>query len=136
QLKDLSGLLKQEMASVAPILRPMLKTIVGEQIKPPGTTLGFPRIRFTIDGFAALRHVLEKKLPAAVLEGLKADEGGASPELTADLGRTSCTEQWAPIIAQWRKEDLTWSEISRRTGLKLATAHLAHKRWLQRGGTS
>jgi hypothetical protein len=132
ELKDLAGLLQQEMATVAPILRPMVGKVVGEQIKPKGTSMGYPRIRFTLDGFEMLRQVLVKKLPASVLEGMGETICGFSPEFTADLGRGMATEKWAPRMEQWRQDGLTWDEIGKRTGLKPSTAHLAHKRWRER----
>lgn len=136
QLEHLAEMLKQEMASAAPHLRPMLASIVAEQVRPGTRTVGHARLRFTFDGWPMLAQILGAKLPALALSGLTPGESGTTAEFTVDLGRPSPIDHWAPKIAQWRAEKVTWQEIGHRTGIQPTTAHLLHKRWKEATASS
>ena len=133
QLHNLAGLLQQELSTVARELRPLVATAVAEQIKPAGFKLGYPQLRFTIDGWAALVKVLGTRLSAAVLTKLENANPPGTGEFTVPLGRQTCSDQWGPIIAGWRQQgDVTWEEIGRRTGLKPQTAWWALQAYMKR----
>lgn len=50
------------------------------------------------------------------------------PEFTLDLGGPTAMDRWAPRIAAWRADGVTWEEIVRRTGMDLNRAYFAWKR--------
>ena len=113
QLEHLAELLRDEMTSAAAHLRPMLASVVADPVRPGARTVGYARVRFTIDGWPVLAQILGTKLPAAVLSGLTPGEGRTTAEFTVDLGRASPIDHWAPMIAQWREEKVSWQEIGR-----------------------
>ena len=76
-------------------------------------------------------HVLGGKLPRPVLDVLKPADpaSGRSEEFVIDLGEPTRMDRWAPRIAEWRQQGVKWTEISRRTNLKVANAYAAFKRF-------
>jgi hypothetical protein len=136
QLADIGSLLKDHPAESVRLLRSIIGTIVAEEVKATGKTRGYTRLCFKIDGWAALAQVLAKKLPVSLLSALKPANpaGGASEAFVIDLGAPTKMDDWAPKIAQWRKEGVIWSEIARRTGLKMSNAYTAYKRFKDGGG--
>lgn len=63
QLKGLAALLKEDMARVAPMLRSMIGEVVAEAVIPAGKKRGYTRIRFSLDGWATVRHVWAANWP-------------------------------------------------------------------------
>lgn len=66
-----------------------------------------------------------------MLEALKPADAasGRSEEFVIDLGAPSRMDRWAPQIVRWRQEKVTWKEIAGRTGLRIANAYAAYKRF-------
>jgi hypothetical protein len=129
ELKQLAALLGQEMASLAPSLRPMLAQLVADEVRPPGRILGHSRLRVTLDSWAALKQILGSKLPAAVISTFTAGDGGTSEDFVFEFSRSTRAQKWGPIILRWRKQEMQWSEICKRTGLTLGTAYYFFKVW-------
>ena len=128
ELNGMTDLLKQEMSTVAPSLRPLLGKIVAESVLPPGKKRGYVRLRVTIAGWAVMSQLLGERLPASMLANLKPADDARSQEFVLDLGAPTRMDQWGPQIVQWRQQKVKWKEICRRTGLKLANAFIAYKR--------
>jgi hypothetical protein len=115
----------------ASILRRALGSVASHAILAPGKKRGYVQLRFRVRGWDALREVLGDHLPDGVAAALApAGEGGLSAEVQLDLGQPTAMDRWAPQIAAWRAEGVTWEEIARRTGLDLNRAFLAWKRFM------
>jgi hypothetical protein len=135
QLNGLTDLLKQEMSVAARYLRPLLSRVVFEPVVAPGKTRGYGRLRVTIDGRAALSQTLAAKLPEAILAQLKPADSSYGEEFVLDLGAPTRMDHWAPAIFQWRQQKVIWTEICQRTGLNLANAYKAYKRYKESNQT-
>ena len=127
ELANLGEILRSDLPRVAPVLRAMLGKVIAEEIKIPGKKRGYARLRFRIDGWAALREVLREKLPASVLA--KLNPQAQSDEFVIDLGAPTRLDKLGPQIAAMRREGVKWVEIVERTGLSLGNAYTAFKRW-------
>jgi hypothetical protein len=134
QLKSLTAILKQEMATVARHLRPLLTHVMAEQVKIGKQKSGRARLRFTIDGWAVLAQILGDRLPEGVLAQLQPGESKTSQEFHIELGKETAIHKWAPQIVGWREQKVpvTWSEIAKRTGLTSSTAYHVYKYWKDR----
>lgn len=133
QLASLADLAKQEMESVAPHLRPILGRVVAEQVFVPGKKRGYARIRFKLNGWAMIAHLLSGQLPASVTGGLvgaTASEG-PSPDFVIDLARPTRIDQWTSQVMEWRRQKMRWQEIAERTGLSLSGVWKAYERGLK-----
>lgn len=118
------------------LLQLALASAVAEPAVATGKARGFVRLRFRVRAWAALAAAAGTALPAAV-RGLvpeAADDGG--PEFTIDLSGPTAMDRWAPQIAAWRADGVTWAEIVRRTGMDLNRVYRAWKRFTDAGGTS
>jgi DNA invertase Pin-like site-specific DNA recombinase len=135
QLKQLTGLLAEQMPVAAPHLRPMLAECVAEQALDPGCKRGHCRLRFAIDRWELLSQALDGRVPAAALAGdgdASAVATGSKPgEFIVDFRRGSCAERWGERIAAWRAAGVEWDEIGRRSSLKPRTAAWALRQWRQ-----
>lgn len=133
QLKDLQAILRDGKDGAAQLVRKLVVKITAEQIVAPGKKRGYIRLHFRIDGWAAIRQVLSKTLPRHVLESLKPAStiSPADGEYIVTLGAPTQMDKWAPQIVQWRREGVKWTEIAKRTGLKLANAYTAYKRYVR-----
>jgi DNA invertase Pin-like site-specific DNA recombinase len=109
------------------LLRLALASAAAEPVVAPGKTRGFVRLRFRVSAWGALVAAAGGALPAPVRH-LPAPEYGA-PEFTIDLGEPSAMDRWAPRIAAWRAEGVTWEEIARRTGMDLNRVYVAWRRY-------
>ncbi len=129
QLESLSTWLDQELAQAARHLRPLLGKITAESVLAPGKTRGFTRLHITLDGWPALAKVLEGKLPDSLLTTLRPVNGAYSEAFVVNLGKPTLMDTWAPQIAEWRNQNVTWHQIVQRTGLNLGNACTAWKRY-------
>lgn len=113
----------------------MIGRIAAEEIKIPGKTRGYARIRFRIDGWAALIRVLSSKLPTSVLKVFRPADpaSGKSDEFVIDLGTPTNMDAWGPRIVEWCKQKVKWREIAAMTGLKIANAYIVWRRWKDHG---
>jgi site-specific DNA recombinase len=114
----------------APLLRHAVVGLTAEAVVAPGKTRGYARLRFRLNAWAALTAAIGDALPAAVRPFLSAPlDCGDAPEFVIDLGRPTAMDEWAPRIAEWRAEGVTWTEIASRTGMDLNRAFVAWKRY-------
>ena len=125
------ALLQSELPMMARTLRSIVGQVVAEEVLAPGKARGFTRVRFNFNGRAILSHLLGEKLASARAWKEANDIGTRSEEFVVDLGAATPMDEWAPKIAQWREEGVKWKEIALRTGLKIANAHSAWKRYLE-----
>jgi hypothetical protein len=88
-------------------------------------------LRFRVRGWETLRAALGDRLPTGLPAAAESAvrEEDACPEYTLDLGAPTKMDQWAPQIAAWRAEGVTWTEIVGRTGLDLNRAFIAWRRY-------
>lgn len=127
-VQELNG----ELTRAAQVLRQALGTVAVHAVIPPGKQRGFTQLRFRIHGWQTLRAILGERFPAGwQVQMLESQEEGASPEFRLDLGQPTKLDQWAPQIAAWRREGVTWEEIVERTGLDLNRVFIAWKRYTQ-----
>ncbi len=131
ELARMAELLRSALPRVAPVLREMLGKVVAEEVKIPGKKRGYARLRFRIEGWAALRQLLSDEVPGAVLAALALSESGTgrSDEFVIELGAPSRLDELAPRIAEMRRKGVKWTEIVEQTGLSLGNAYAAFKRW-------
>jgi site-specific DNA recombinase len=131
QMADLGALLREQSPEAIQQLRSMIGRIVAEEVQIPGKKRGYVRIRFRIDGWAALIRMLAGRLPESVLKVVSPAEPGTglSEEFVVDLGAPTAMDSWGPHIVEWRKQKVMWHEIARRTGLKVANAYVVWRRW-------
>ncbi|HWB52635.1 MAG TPA: hypothetical protein VG722_00515, partial [Tepidisphaeraceae bacterium] len=54
-----------------------------------------------------------------------------APEIVIDFGRPTKMDEWAPQIVEWRRNNVPWKEIAQRTGLKMANAYTAYRRYIE-----
>ncbi|MGB7160775.1 MAG: recombinase family protein [Tepidisphaeraceae bacterium] len=130
ELAKLAELMKADLPRYARILREVVGMIVAEEVKAKGKKRGFIRLHLKLRGWPALSHLLEENLSPALIAALKAtgNTGGASGDLTIDLGTPSAIDRWGEQIVRWRRENVTWKEITSRTGLSLFNAWAAWRR--------
>lgn len=127
------SVLNGDRTRAACVLRQAVGLVAAHAILAPGKQRGYAQLRFRIRTWEALRAVLGDRLPDGFCTLASADQ---SPEFVIDLGQPTVMDRWAPQIAAWRAEGVTWPEIVRRTGLDLNRAFLAWKRYtaIQEGG--
>ena len=113
---------------LASLLQTALTTVSAEPVIATGKKRGFVRLRFRVNAWATLAAACGESLPAAARHLLSAPDEPV-PEFTLDLGEPTAMDSWAPQIAAWRTEGMTWDEIVRRTGLDLNRAFVAWKRF-------
>lgn len=111
------------------LLQLALAAAVAEPVVAAGKTRGFVRLRFRVRAWAALAAAAGTALPAAVRGLVPEAADGGSPEFTIDLGGPTAMDRWAPQIAAWRADGVTWAEVVRRTGMDLNRAFVAWKRF-------
>lgn len=124
------GALNADQTRAASVLRQAVGPVAAHAILAPGKRRGYTQLRFRIRAWEALRSVLGDRLPDGL--PITVNEGGdeeGSPEFALDLGQPTPMDRWAPQIAAWRAEGVTWEEIVQRTGLDLNRAFLAWKRY-------
>lgn len=132
QLSALASLLETELHSLARHIRPMLGRVVAEPVIAPGKKRGYARLRFTLRGWATLSHLLADKLPPVVASSLAGPSlPDESPPFVIELGAPTQIDRWAKQVVEWRRQNVTWPEIVRRTGLSLGSAWTAYQRGLQ-----
>jgi hypothetical protein len=131
QMKDLVGLLSESAPQAVRLVRSMIGKVIAEEVPIPRKTRGYVRIRFSVDGWSALISMLAGKLPASVIAllGAARPSGPGGDEFHIALGGPTAMDAWGMKIVQWRSEGVPWREIARRTGLKVANAHVVWKRW-------
>jgi hypothetical protein len=128
-----SGLTEKSAAAVA--LREAVDWIAAEAVVAPGKKRGFVRLRFRLRTWRVFAAAIRGRLPQAVRRLVSTPDGVAeSPEFTLDLGRPTEMDRWAPQIAAWRADGVTWPEIVRRTGMDLNRVYVAWKRYTEYGG--
>lgn len=110
------------------LLRLALAAVAAEPVIAPGKTRGFVRLRFRVNAWNALAGAVGDALPAAVRGLLSGPPDDGGPEFTLDLGGPTAIDRWAPQIAAWRADGVTWEEIVRRTGMDLNRVWVAWKR--------
>jgi hypothetical protein len=135
QLKDLAGALKETVSTDSRPIRQILGPIVAEEVKPPKKKRGYIRLRFKLDGWAAVMQVMDGKLPQALQDLIAPQDPKAlaSGEFTLELGAPSSLDKWGPQIVKWREENVPWNEIARRTGMSPGNAWSAWERFRDEG---
>ena len=138
QLRNLGELIVAEQPMAIRVVRSMLGKIIAEEVRSIGKTRGYVRLRFRLNGWAALSKVLSERMPESLLAVLKSRdlETSHSDEFIIDLGAPTNMDRWAPEIAKWREEGIPWKEIAKRTGLQLANAFFAFKRYAKGKGNA
>ncbi|HKB38051.1 MAG TPA: recombinase family protein [Gemmataceae bacterium] len=126
-VQDLNG----DVSQAARVLRQALGTLAAHAVIPPGKQRGYTQLRFRIQGWQTLCAVLGDRVPGGLQIQPPEIQAETSPEFRLDLGQRSKLDQWAPQIATWRSEGVTWEEIVARTGLDLNRAFIAWKRYTQ-----
>jgi hypothetical protein len=131
RLRQWITLLNGETPRAAALLRQTISSVAAYPVIAPGKKRGYTQLRFCIQAWkmlrAALGTQLAEGLPLPVSPG--GDAQALSPEFVLDLGEPTAMDRWAPRIANWRAEGVTWEEIVRRTGLDLNRAFVAWKRY-------
>lgn len=117
----------------AALLQFALSSVAAEPVIAAGKTRGFVRLRFRVNAWAALAAAVGDALPATGLHRPPTSDG-ADPEFVLDLGAPTAMDRWAPKIAVWRANGVTWAEIAQRTGLDLNRAFVAWKRFTGAAG--
>jgi site-specific DNA recombinase len=137
QLRALSSLLADHQPGAISICREILGEIIAEEVKSPGKRRGYIRLRFQLQPQVILTAAIKKALPAGVLALLEKDSPMQKvDEILVDMGKPTRMDEWAPQIVEWREKGVPWHEISRRTGLKIANAHIAWKRYVEAKGNA
>lgn len=133
QLAELADLMREELPKAAPVLRGMLGKVIAEEVKIPGKKRGYSRLRFRMDGWAAVCAVLGDQLPRGVMAALKPtpSEGG---EFVIDFGVPSRLDELGPKIVALRRQGVKWTQIVEETGLSLGNAYTAFKRFQEMPG--
>lgn len=134
QLREVGRLLTTDMPTVAQTLRSMIGRINAEEVRPAGKKRGYIRLRFRLDGWAALKPLLEPSLSADALERLSVlcDGAEAGEEFTVELGAPSRMDSLVPQIGALRDAGVKWKDILRRFSaykLTLGNAWTAYQRW-------
>ena len=127
QLADLAQILQEELPKTAPVLREMLGRVQAEEVKIPGKKRGYSRLRFSIDGWKAIKALLGERLPPAVLAALD-EQGSATQELMIDLGSPTRLDTLGPKIVEMRRNRVKWEDIARELNLSLGNAYTAFRR--------
>jgi hypothetical protein len=109
-----------------------LGTLAAHAVIPSGKKRGYTQLRFRIEGWQTLRAILGDRIPTGwQVQNPESQGEGSSPHFHLDLEQPTKLDQWAPQIATWRSEGVTWEEIVARTGLDLNRAFIAWKRYTQ-----
>ncbi|MBA4189350.1 MAG: hypothetical protein C0467_15240 [Planctomycetaceae bacterium] len=113
------------------LLRNALSSVVADSVIAPGKKRGFIRLKFRVNAWNALLAAIGDHLPARARNLVAAPDHSHpdDPEFTLDLGEPTAMERWAPQIATWRTEGVTWEEIVSRTGMDLSRVFVAWKRY-------
>ncbi len=131
QLREIGTLLQTNLAAVAQPLRHIIGEIKAEEVKIVGRKRGYVRLRFCIDGWAAIKPLLQKTLTKELLEQLQPTEG-TGEEFVIDLGARSRLDELAPQIVEMRDGGAKWREILAHFhayALTLGKAWGAYARW-------
>jgi len=113
------------------LLQTAVTCVVADSVIAPGKTRGFIRLKFRVNAWNVLISAIGDDMPVSIrglvgaLDQLDPDD----PEFTLDLGEPTAMDRWAPQIATWRAEGVTWEEIVRRTGMDLSRVFVAWKRY-------
>jgi site-specific DNA recombinase len=136
QLDRWTGGLEGDVAQAAAVLRQALGSVTAHAVLAPGKRRGYMQLRFRIRAWETLRAIMGDQMPAALQEtGNPSEcEADASAEHVLNLGKQTHMDHWAPQIAVWRAEKVTWEEIVRRTSLDLNRAFIAWKRFTEASG--
>jgi DNA invertase Pin-like site-specific DNA recombinase len=133
QLRNMVSILEEEQGEAAALLRQLLGKVSADQVLPPGKTRGYTRIFFELNRLEALLAVVPSETRQRVLGTVTPNgvESEMQSRFCIDLGEPSDMDKWAPLIAQWRIEKVTWKEIQARTGLGSGPAYVAWKRFVE-----
>jgi hypothetical protein len=135
QMRALSTLLMDHQSGAISICREILGDIIAEEIKSPGKRRGYIRLRIQLQTRQIMNAVMQKAIPASALAMLDTEiPTDKGEEILLDLGRPTRMDEWAPQIVEWRKQQMPWHEIARRTGLQIQNAYTAWKRYVNGGG--
>jgi DNA invertase Pin-like site-specific DNA recombinase len=129
QLQQWSNrLADSETTAVA--IREAVASLTAEAVVPPGKKRGYVRLRLRVNGWNLLMAAINTKLPIPLRALLpKSVDGETSPMIELILGGPTAIDRWMPNIVQWRKEGVTWEEISSRTELGVSNLFIAWKRY-------
>ncbi|MCE9563942.1 MAG: recombinase family protein [Planctomycetes bacterium] len=111
------------------LLQTAIRGVVADPVIAPGKTRGFIRLKFQVNAWDTLIAAIGDHLPVRGLVGAPDQPHPNDPEFTLDLGEPTAMERWAPQIATWRTEGVTWEEIVSRTGMDLSRVFVAWKRY-------
>lgn len=117
--------------NAAQVLRDAISSITVRAVIAPGKHRGYPVLEFQLRQWSLLLAAFGSGIHPA-LNRLLAETGddGESPTFTIALGAPTQMDRWAPQIAAWRSEGVTWQTIVERTGMDLSRAFLAWKRYV------
>ena len=129
QLHRWAGGLNEAMPRAAAVLRQALGSVTAHAVLAPGKRRGYMQLQFRIRAWQTLRAVMGDRMPEGLHAAANASEGetDGGPKFVLNLGEPTGLDRWAPQIAAWRAEGVTWEEIVRRTGLDLNRAFIAWK---------
>jgi site-specific DNA recombinase len=135
QLRNLSELIVGHEPGAICMCRAILGDIIAEEVKLPGKKRGYIRVRIQPQSREILKAVVRNAISASAFALLVTEiPTGNGEQILLDFGRPTRMDKWAPQIAQWRQLNMPWHEIARRTGLKIANAYIAWKRFVEGGG--
>lgn len=130
QLGRWVGELKGDVTQAAAVLHQALGRVTAHAVVAPGKRRGYMQLRFRVQAWDTLRALMGDRTPAGLQASNPSEgEADASAECVLNLGEPTAMDRWAPQIAAWRAEKVTWEEIVWRTGLDLNRAFIAWKRF-------
>lgn len=131
QLEDIAMLISSNGSGVS-AARGLLSDVVASEVKAPGRKRGRAQLRCRLLLDDVLFGGGDRNPPPSVQQLLGAPLKAAAeglPELAIDLGRPNRMDTLAPQIVAWRRAGVKRKEIADRTGLRIANAWLAAKRY-------
>jgi hypothetical protein len=136
ELRRVVNTMRLNLPAAARPLRAIVGDIVADEVIPRGRKRGYARLRFRLEGWAAIKTLLVDQLPEEVLAQLKPADAGAGADggeqFVLDLGGPTRMDELAPRIAQMRDAGSTWAAIVARFHehkLTLGNAWAAYMRW-------
>jgi DNA invertase Pin-like site-specific DNA recombinase len=128
ELAALSSVLHEKSQEAALLLRRILGKVNVHEMPIRGKRRGHIQVRFEIKAWRVAMELF--KTNPAVLFMMDKQDDMATPTVCLNVSTPTKMDEWAPQIADMRKQGIPWSEIGKRTGLQPGNAYTAWKRYV------
>ncbi len=133
QHKNLAAFFVEDSQQAAILLRKLVGKIYATHVLQPGKKRGYTKIRFSLDGWGAMRSAVTDQRLQSIIDALSSSEISEPThpdEIFVDLGRQTRVDSITPRIVELRRNRTPWKEIAAITGVSFGNAANYYKRYV------